>query len=87
MERRYPLRSNPCSNGYEFQANSITVPGQFFGHAKAEDRLFHGVVQDVKSDQPRVKVPIIELRAAGMFSHKNARSKTRRLVIATIIIH
>ena len=45
-------------------ANSITVTRQFLDHAKAEDRLFGSVMQDVKPDEARIKITIAPDRLA-----------------------
>jgi hypothetical protein len=34
------------------------VPRHFFGHAQAEDRLLHGVVEDVEPDKAGIKIAV-----------------------------
>jgi hypothetical protein len=34
------------------------MPRQFFSHSEAEDRLLCGMVKNMKTDQPGIKVPI-----------------------------
>jgi hypothetical protein len=45
------------------------VAREFFDHAEPEDRLFYGMVQNMKPDQAGIKVPVIviEFRVCSRF--------------------
>ena len=56
--------------------DAVAVAGQFFHHAEPEDWLFHGVVQDVKADQARVKVLIVEQGVRVGFHYRQSMTKS-----------
>ena len=39
-------------------AETVAVPRKFFDHLQTEDRLFAGVIQDVKANQARIQLPV-----------------------------
>ena len=40
------------------RAETVAMPLKLFDHFQTEDRLFAGVIQDVKANEPRIQLPV-----------------------------